>query len=212
VGALNHFALVAVLLAAPARAQPIDRWAGEIAEASARFAVPEIWIRRVIRAESGGQTMLNGRRIRSPAGAMGLMQLMPGTWRDMRDAYGLGPDPDDPHDNILAGTAYLRLLYERFGYPGLYGAYNAGPARYADHIAGRRRLPSETLAYLNEVTAADGSSRGALAVVPSAPRTAPALFAVLRPRSESLSDAPDPALRAGASLFAFVSSATAPQP
>jgi soluble lytic murein transglycosylase-like protein len=211
VGALKHFALLALLLASSTRAQPIDRWAGEIAEASARFAVPEIWIRRVIRAESRGRTMVNGRPIRSPAGAMGLMQLMPGTWRDMRDAYGLGPDPDDPRNNILAGTAYLRLLYERFGYPGLFGAYNAGPARYADHLAGHQPLPAETLAYLSEVTAADGSAPNATAVPPFAPRRLPALFAVLRPRSEASSDAPTPPLGAGASLFASVSSATAPQ-
>jgi soluble lytic murein transglycosylase-like protein len=210
VGALRHFALVALLFAAPARAQPAGRWAGEIAEASARFGVPESWIRRVMQAESGGRTMLNGRPTESPSGAMGLMQLMPGTWRDMRDAYGLGSDPHDPHDNILAGTAYLRLLYERFGYPGLFGAYNAGPARYADHLARRRRLPAETVAYLEEVAGDDGPVRAAPASLPAAPRTPPVLFAVLRPRVETPGETSSP-LRAGASLFVSISSATAPQ-
>jgi hypothetical protein len=96
-------------------------------------------------------TQLAGRPIRSRAGAIGLMQLMPTTWAMMRDAYRLGSDPDDPRDNIVAGTAYLRLLYDRFGYPGLFGAYNAGPTRYADYLAGRARLPGETIAYLGSV-------------------------------------------------------------
>ena len=83
---------------------------------------------------------------------MGLMQLMPATWADMRHTYHLGADPDDPHDNILAGAAYLRLMYDRFGYPGLFAAYNAGPIRYANALATGRRLPDETLAYLAAVT------------------------------------------------------------
>src|SRR3546814_13425104 len=66
---------------------------------------------------------LNGRPIRSRAGAMGLMQLMPATWADMRARVGLGRNPDDPRDNILAATFCLRLMYDRFGYPGLFGAY-----------------------------------------------------------------------------------------
>jgi hypothetical protein len=102
-------------------------------------------------AESGGQVMQGGRPVVSRAGAMGLMQLMPGTWRDMRLALGLGADPFDPHDNILAGAAYLRLMYDRFGYPGLFAAYNAGPARYAASLSSARPLPSETRAYVAKV-------------------------------------------------------------
>src|SRR3990170_1495421 len=101
-----------------------------------------------MRAESGGRTTLRGRPTVSRAGAMGLMQLMPGTWAQMRARHGLGSNPHDPRDNILAGTAYLRAMYDRFGYPGLFGAYNAGPARYAEHLAAGRPLPGETRAYL----------------------------------------------------------------
>ena len=151
-GALRSLVLAAsCLFAAPAAAQSVDRWSGYIAEASARFGVPEEWIRRVMRAESGGRTVLNGRPITSRAGAMGLMQLMPGTWAEMRAAYRLGFDPHDPRDNILAGTAYLRAMYDRFGYPGLFAAYNAGPARYARHLTTGRRLPAETVAYVSTV-------------------------------------------------------------
>lgn len=142
---------LALLWAAPAAADPLDRWAAPVAEASSRFGVPVEWIRRVMRAESAGRTTLNGRPIVSRAGAMGLMQLMPGTWREMRALLGLGPDPHDPRDNILAGTAYLRMMYDRFGYPGLFAAYNAGPARYAAHLATGRRLPRETIAYVADV-------------------------------------------------------------
>ena len=134
--------------ASPANADPVDRWALHVADASARFGVPAVWIRRVMRAESGGQTMRAGRPIVSRAGAIGLMQLMPGTWRDMRALLGLGADPNDPRDNILAGAAYLRMMYDRFGYPGLFGAYNAGPARYAASLSGARTLPAETRAYV----------------------------------------------------------------
>jgi soluble lytic murein transglycosylase-like protein len=210
-GALKLLVFAGLALAAPAGAQSLDRWAGDIAEASARFEVPESWIRRVIQAESGGQTMLNGRPIRSMAGAIGLMQLMPGTWRDMREAYGLGPDPDDPRDNILAGTAYLRFLYERFGYPGLFGAYNAGPTRYADSVARRRRLPAETLAYLKQVTAADGAAPSKSVALTMEPRR-PSLFVLLRPGPEASRDTSAPPLRPGASLFASLSGAAAPNP
>jgi soluble lytic murein transglycosylase-like protein len=122
-----------------------------VAEASIRFGIPARWLERVIDAESRGRTLVNGRPIVSRAGAMGLMQLMPATWSDMQARLGLGPDPHAPRDNILAGTCYLRLMYERFGYPGLFGAYNAGPARYAEFIARGRRLPAETRSYMANV-------------------------------------------------------------
>ncbi|WP_449472571.1 lytic transglycosylase domain-containing protein [Sphingobium chungangianum] len=151
-------AAAALLLfaATPAHADPVAQWQPHIAEASARFGIPVAWIERVMRAESGGRTMHRGRPTTSRAGAMGLMQLMPGTWAEMRARLGLGSNPHDPRDNILAGTLYLRLMHDRFGYPGLFAAYNAGPARYADHLATGRQLPGETRAYL--VTVAGSAS------------------------------------------------------
>ncbi|HVJ01862.1 MAG TPA: lytic transglycosylase domain-containing protein [Sphingomonas sp.] len=153
-------AVAAFAVGAPADAQTVERWRAEIGLASARCAVPARWIERVMRAESGGRTMLGGRPIRSPRGAIGLMQLMPGTWAEMRAALGLGANPDDPRDNIIAGACYLRRMYDRFGYPGLFGAYNAGPARYAAWIAGRRQLPGETIAYLAAVAPPPASPAG----------------------------------------------------
>lgn len=151
-------AAIALHLAVPAHAGEIGRWQPLLAEASARFGVPVSWIARVLAAESAGRTTLHGRPITSPAGAMGLMQLMPGTWADMRARLSLGADPHDPRDNILAGTAYLRLMYERFGYPGLFAAYNAGPARYAAYRAGKRALPAETRAYLAMTVGAEAEA------------------------------------------------------
>ena len=127
------------------------KWQTEIAQASARFHLPEAWVGAVMGAESGGRTTLNGRPITSSAGAMGLMQLMPDTYDDMRQRYGLGADPHDPHDNILAGTAYLRQMYERYGYPNLFGAYNAGPGRFDTYLKTGKQLPSETRAYVGKI-------------------------------------------------------------
>lgn len=140
----------------------VSRWHADIAEASQRFGIPEVWIEQVMRAESRGRTTLDGHPIRSVAGAMGLMQLMPGTWAEMRARLGLGGDPDAPRDNILAGTAYLREMYDRFGYPGLFAAYNAGPTRYAAALASGRRLPAETRAYLASVAGGVAGMNGAV--------------------------------------------------
>ena len=160
-GRVKRLALAAALVSAsPAPqgqvADPMLQWRAYIAEASLRFGVPRRWIERVVRAESGGNTTLNGRPIRSRAGAIGLMQLMPGTWAAMQNRLRLGGNPDDPHDNIVAGTAYLRLLYDRFGYPGLFAAYNAGPARWAAYLNGKGALPGETVRYLGRVASVPG--------------------------------------------------------
>ena len=122
-----------------------------IAEASLRFAVPETWIRAVIRAESNGDAS-----IVSPAGAIGLMQVMPKTYAELRSQLGIGPDPFAIRDNILAGTAYLRQMYDRFGTVGMAGAYNAGPQRWEQHLAGIQPLPNETVGYLAKLGPALG--------------------------------------------------------
>jgi membrane-bound lytic murein transglycosylase B len=127
-----------------ARSQSVsDRYAAHVAEAAQRFGIPAAWIRAVMRIESNGD-----RRAVSPKGALGLMQLMPKTWADMRVRYGLGRDPFDPRDNILAGAAFLRELHDRYGSPGFLAAYNAGPGRYEDFRDRHRPLPAETKAYV----------------------------------------------------------------
>jgi len=125
----------------------IDRFANFIAGASTRFAVPARWIRAVIEVESAGDE-----HAVSPRGAMGLMQLMPGTWVELSVRHGLGLDPFDPHDNILAGAAYLKEMHDHFGSAGFLAAYHAGPSRYEQHLATGQPLPPETVAYVTAVT------------------------------------------------------------
>lgn len=88
-----------------------------IAAASQQFGVPEDMIRRVIQQESGFQE-----GIVSEAGAIGYMQLMPGT------AEALGVNPYSGSENIMGGTQYLAQQYARFGsWEKALAAYNAGP-------------------------------------------------------------------------------------
>jgi len=122
----------------------VDPYAAHITEASQRFGIPEHWIRAVLRAESAGDV-----RAISSAGAMGLMQVMPDTWAGLRARHRLGRDPYQPRDNILAGTAYLREMWDRYGNVGaMLAAYNAGPGRYDEHRSTGRPLPAETRAYV----------------------------------------------------------------
>ncbi len=168
--ALALFSL-AVLLAAPAagaapasQAQPksafeeeqqmsperlIKRWKAPVAKASQRFGVPVSWINAVMRMESGGRTMLTQtQRMISDKGAIGIMQVLPGTYRDMQGQYRLGPDPFNPDDNIRAGAAYLKWLKGKYAYPALFAAYNAGPGQVDDFLARGTPLPAETKSYV----------------------------------------------------------------
>jgi len=125
---------------------PSDPWGPYIVEASAKYDMPERWIREVIRAESSGHVMDT-----SAPGAMGLMQVMPATFDELRNRYSLGDDPYDPHDNIMAGTAYLREMYDLYGNPGFLAAYNAGPGRLDDYLTRRKALPLETRNYVAKI-------------------------------------------------------------
>jgi hypothetical protein len=145
------------------RAAPSDPYGAHITEATRRFGIPERWIRAVMGAESAGDP-----RAISPKGAMGLMQIMPGTWADLRVRHGLGVDPFDVRDNILAGAAYIRELFDRYGSPGFLAAYNAGPARYEASLAGRP-LPAETRAYVASIVPMiDGDNAANLVVIATA--------------------------------------------
>ena len=136
----------------PAPGPADDPWGPFVQEAATRFDVPAQWIRAVMHQESGGHEYLDGAPITSSAGAMGLMQLMPSTYSDLQAQYGLGDDPYDPHDNIMAGTGYIRQMYDKYGSPGFLAAYNAGPARVDDYLAGQGGLPAETVNYVAAIT------------------------------------------------------------
>jgi len=133
--------------------QLMKRWNPDIAEASNRFDVPESWIRAVMQIESGGRTALGENQpITSSAGAMGLMQVMPSTYEDMRQEHGLGANPYDPRDNILAGAAYLGWLREKYPYPTLFEAYNDGPGNLEERLMRGGLLPAETRDYVSDIT------------------------------------------------------------
>lgn len=130
---------------------PGDPWGPFITEAAGKYDVPERWVREVMRQESGGRLYEDGKLITSNAGAMGLMQVMPATFDELRHRYALGDDPFDPHDNIMSGTAYIRELYDAYGAPGFLAAYNAGPGRLEDYLTRNRGLPDETRRYVARI-------------------------------------------------------------
>lgn len=190
--------------------------ASHVAEASQRFGLPEQWIYAVMRTESAGRVGAV-----SSAGAMGLMQLMPGTWARQRTRFGLGADPFDPRDNIIAGTSYLRELYDSYGDSGFLAAYNAGPGRYEDWRDRGRPLPSETRAYVAKIAPMLQSGSAATVVASASPVqpvrlcwTQSQLFAVRRDAAAAASGsfaaaAPPTSIRASSAplngLFAPVS-------
>ncbi len=131
----------------PPPGPPDDPWGPYIVEAATRFQIPQQWIRAVMAQESGGEEQAV-----SPTGAMGLMQIEPETYQDLQAQYGLGADPFDPHNNILAGAAYIKEMYQRYGAPGFLAAYNAGPEDVDEYLAGNAPLPDETVNYLADVT------------------------------------------------------------
>jgi len=130
--------------AVSARAVAAHPHDAHIAEASQRFGIPATWIVAVMQAESAGDI-----HAVSSAGAVGLMQVMPDTWAELRIRYSLGHDPFEPRDSILAGTAYLREMWDRYGnVAAMLAAYNAGPTRYDEYRLADRPLPAETRTYV----------------------------------------------------------------
>ncbi len=130
---------------------PDDPWGPYIHIAAQKFDVPEAWIRGVMRAESGGHEYMDGQLTVSAAGAMGLMQLEPGTYQEMAARYGLGSDPFNPYNNIMAGTAYIHEMYEVYGSPAFLAAYDAGPGRLDSYMNYHTPLPYETVNYVAEI-------------------------------------------------------------
>ena len=164
------------VVATPA-GSPRDELATAVAEASRRFGIPAQWILAVMRVESAGDAHAVSR-----AGAIGLMQVMPTTYAELRRDLGLGPDPFAIRDNVLAGTAYLRRMYDRYGSPGFLAAYNAGPGRWEAHLSGVRPLPVETVRYVERLAAITGPAtfadpRNPPRPLPPSPFTAPLFVA-----------------------------------
>lgn len=133
--------VVAIRSSPPAQNSAVATLPDIIARASARYQVaPEI-IQAVIRAESGFNP-----KATSPAGAQGLMQLMPGTAREL----GVS-DPYNPEQNVMAGTRYLKQMLGRYGgdLEKALAAYNWGPGNLDRSHDGR--LPQETRRYIARI-------------------------------------------------------------
>lgn len=166
-----------LLVACPAAAQDLqpDRSAAavniadHVRDASLRFGIPEQWIWAVMRVESAGRVDAT-----SHAGAIGLMQVMPGTWANLTARHSLGGNAYDPRSNIMAGAAYLRDMHDRYGSPGFLAAYNAGPGRYEQYLRGARGLPTETQNYVAKLAPMIGDG-GADPVTVSTTATGPAM-------------------------------------
>jgi soluble lytic murein transglycosylase-like protein len=205
---VSALALAALLCCASARAANADAplpIEAAVSEAASAYQLPRGWIERVMAAESGRDPHAVSR-----AGALGLMQLMPATWLELRARLGLGADPFDVRDNIMAGSAYLRDMLDRFGAPGFLAAYNAGPGRYAQHLEGRARLPAETRAYVAVLSRDIAASNSTPASDRLAWRRA-RLFAVAREPSAGPDDPATPAsARPKDLLFAVRSPGEAP--
>jgi soluble lytic murein transglycosylase-like protein len=144
----------AYVVTRPAAAASHARYDDLVAEHASRHALRPELVRAVIQVESGFNP-----RARSPKGAMGLMQLMPATARQLGVV-----DPYDPAENIRGGTAYLRQLLDRYsGNEELaLAAYNAGEGAVERY--GRRVPPyRETQEYVKKV----GSRSGPATTSPS---------------------------------------------
>jgi len=115
----------------------------QITQAAQQEGVPAGLVSAMMQAESAG----NPNAV-SPAGAQGLMQIMPATGGDL----GLR-DPFNPEQNIRAGAKYLGQLLQRYdGNTGLaVAAYNMGPGALDAYLAGKRNMPGETQAYVQKV-------------------------------------------------------------
>lgn len=116
---------------------------GFIAEASERFGLPTAWIRAIVRHGRDGSARVARRK-----GAVGLMQLMPETWAELRPRYALGDDQFDPRDSILAGTAHLREMYDRYRLKEFFAAYYMGPTRYDEHLKSGLPLPADVQTFV----------------------------------------------------------------
>jgi soluble lytic murein transglycosylase-like protein len=105
----------------------------------------------VAKQESGiSHTNSRGNIITSPAGALGVMQLMPQT------AKGLGVNPYDAEENIHGGVKYLKQMQDEFGNRDLaVAAYNAGPGRVHAYANRGVPLPSETRNYVKSILGND---------------------------------------------------------
>lgn len=101
----------------------------------------------LLRAQMMRESQGNPKAV-SPKGALGLMQLMPGTAQDLGVT-----NITDPQQNIMGGAKYMRQLIDKYGdLDKAVQAYNMGPTAYDKYASGQRPLPEETSKYLDRVS------------------------------------------------------------
>lgn len=121
----------------------------QIAKAAERYGLPVAYFTRLIWQESRFHP-----NALSPAGAQGVAQFMPRTAADR----GL-VDPYATREALLESAAYLSELRQAYGNLGLAAAaYNAGPGRVSQWLAGHAELPQETLNYVATITGHEASA------------------------------------------------------
>ena len=168
-------------------------------EAAARYGVPAPLALGLAKQESGFRPGAI-----SPAGAIGVMQLMPGTARE------LGVDPYNVNQNIDGGMRYLKAQIDKFGIPMGLAAYNAGPGRVQRHLQTGSPLPAETQKYIPAVLAnAQGASGMPMQNVPQIPGSAPTLPPTFTPPTPPAPTGPTMTAGAPLSLAPPTSTASA---
>ena len=123
-----------------------DHLDGITAEASERFGIPAAWIRAIVRVEISRNAHTPSRK-----DGVGLSQLSPERWTELRHRYALGTNPSDLRDSILAGTAHLREMYDRYGSKDFLATYIMGPTSYDEHMKSDAPLPEETQAVVADL-------------------------------------------------------------
>lgn len=134
----------------PETAKPVERSRGGhkyedvVVKEAERLGIDPSLALHVLYKETGN--LKNPETAKSPAGAIGVMQLMPKT------AKGLGVNPLNPEENIRGGVTYLKQMYDKYQDPTLaLAAYNAGPGRVDKALKsgqGLAALPRETQNYI----------------------------------------------------------------
>jgi len=213
IGAMRRLAIIVVALsslgtscgAEEARTQPASTGAESticlMLESAAREnALPVTFFARLIWQESSFRSRAVGPTTRSGAQAQGIAQFMPGTAAE-RDLL----DPFDPVQALPKAAAFLRELRQRFGNLGLAAAaYNAGPRRVSEWLAGTGYMPAETRNYVLAITgrsvdewakaagedAATAPAQDCAQLIASAKRAPETYLAALEARVDSASRKP----------------------
>jgi soluble lytic murein transglycosylase-like protein len=128
-----------------ARVQPVVRAAARAHDVPADLVNGIIWVESQFQVQA-----------RSRAGAHGLMQLMPGTGREVARMLGLSYHPFDPEFNIHAGTFYFSHLLRRFDWNLRFAlaAYNCGPAVVDTWVRYSEPMPPQSRLYVDHVLVA----------------------------------------------------------